>query len=345
MRGQFSNIINIFFFQFLLLIGSIQGKFQPHGILGDCEDFLHHQSSQSVTFKIPSRGPNRLISLVSKQFRYDVPYVGQPFNLKCGGFWHAGKFHAFNSKQNGGIPLLLENKNLNLHGSKTGTTEQMNIRWTSKFHKQNRIKHIKPSSFSPIKQEHDDGSNQIHHNVANNNRSRGPQFQTLKIYGDSMGRHFHDSLVANHTLCRNMFKQYSLSYTWVYKMFNQTVDRYQGVHNYDNLDFNESRFLSDLRSDLTTPDMLNTKSIYVVNFGVHTIMTLPLSTMKELLRKFIEMVAGLRLKYGPGKSPLVIWKTTTFPYLERFKPKPSTQLRFLTKHVSLFLLVPQNAIS
>ena len=314
------SFLNFLFF----LLGSIQGKFQPHGILGDCDDFLHRQSSQSVTFKMPPRDHNRLISLVRKQFRYDTPYAGQPFNLKCGGFWHAGKFRGFNFQNRNRGKSLIENKDLNSYNSKTviPKPKYSNMYLTLKSSKKSEIMESS-SSMNLKKQDHD----------------KEQYFQTLKIYGDSMGRHFYESLAANHSLCRKMFKHCSLSYTWVYKMFNQTVDRYQGVHNYDNLDFNETRFLSDLKLDLTTPDMLCKRSVYVVNFGVHTIMTLPLSTMKNLLRKFIEMVAGLRLRYGADKSPLVIWKTTTFPYLEEFKPKPSTQLRFLTKHVSFFVKI------
>ena len=341
--------------------GTIQGKFQRDGIIGDCDDFLH-QTGQSVSFEIPSRGSNRILSLVRNHFHYDTPYKGQPFNLKCGGFWHAGKFHGYDDKQNTETQLS-EPSNLLLRHRIEGSLNvnehsMLNIQRDDKHYSSlmetRNFKFSKASSQILKTHGQDIRKSSVDHLPTNSNNndivvdppaeemsplyaSSESQLQTLKIYGDSMGRRLYESLVANHTLCRNLFKQCSLSYTWVYKMFNETVDRYQGVHNYDNQEFNESRFLSDLKTDLTTPDMLCGRSVYVVNFGVHTIMTLPLSTMRELLRKFIDMVTGLRLKYGTMKSPLVIWKTTTDPYLENFKPKPTTQLRFLTKHVRFML--------
>ena len=160
-----------------------------------------------------------------------------------------------------------------------------------------------------------------------------PPFQTLKIFGDSMGRHFYESLVANHSLCKSLFKKCDLSYTWVYKMYNRTQGFHDGVHIYDGKDFNQTHYLEDIRRDLYSKDMQHDKSVYLINFGVHTIMTLPLYKLRELLQAFFDVISDMKKRLGPSEITLIIWKSTTYPILENFKPSPSTQLRFLTKQV------------
>lgn len=160
-------------------------------------------------------------------------------------------------------------------------------------------------------------------------------FETLKIYGDSMARRFYASISQNHTLCKRLFKRCILSNIWVYKMYNLSRDRYEGVHRYDDQGFNQSKYLLGIREDLESKDMLTGSSVYVFNFGVHSVMTLQMERLVQLLHEVMKMITKIKEENG-GQFPFLIWKSTTAPCLENFKPEPSTQLRFLTKQVPIF---------
>ncbi|XP_066934333.1 uncharacterized protein [Clytia hemisphaerica] len=245
--------------------GTIQGKFQRDGSIGDHDDFLHQLQTTKLLFHVP-RDQNEFNSLVQN---FEISQKSQkPFNKYCG-FWHDGSFREFHQKD-----VANTEPRLNVHA---------------------------------------------------------PPFQTLKIFGDSMGRHFHESIVANHSLCKNLFKKCDLSYTWVYKMYNRTKDFHDGVHIYDDKDFNQTHYLEDIRRDLYSKNMRHDKSVYLVNFGVHTIMTLPLNKLRELLQAFFDLISNMKKRLEPREIPLIIWKSTTYPILENFKPSTTTQLRFLTK--------------
>lgn len=196
---------------------------------------------------------------------------------------------------------------------------------------------------SKIDDENEDGSASKTSNIGNisNKNITDRRFYTLKIYGDSMGRRFHESLSKNHSICTGLFQRCSLSYTWVYKFHDEKIDKYTGVHQYDSKDFNQTKYLLDIKEDLVVENMLNPKSAYVLNIGIHAVMTLPLETLMALFEAVVDLIKTLKMEYGEDNFPRVVWKTTTPPSLENFLPEPTTQLRFLTKHVSMLIKICQ----
>ena len=137
-------------------------------------------------------------------------------------------------------------------------------------------------------------------NVDNKGKRNGlvKPFETLTIYGDSLAHYFFSSLKENHTLCLKWFNKCTLSRIWVYKLVNETRDRYEGVHKYDGLDFNETRFINLIRDDFLTNDLRSNRSVYVFNFGCHTVMTLRMQQLQRLLANVLEMIASLRHSHG-----------------------------------------------
>lgn len=147
------------------------------------------------------------------------------------------------------------------------------------------------------------------------------QNATLWVYGDSIGlRHY--SYLKNRSICTDLFRNCNVSYNWVYPL-----PGVQGIARrfYDNKDFNESIILNGLKNVLACKEMRNSKSVLLLNFGLHTMMDLTMNQGKTLLINFVKMYRNLK---EIQLVPMVIWKTTTPTYRKNKKD----DYRFLTNH-------------
>ena len=133
------------------------------------------------------------------------------------------------------------------------------------------------------------------------------------IYGDSQGRRFYWSVI-KHELCTKLFRKCDHTYTWTYKHFssNSHDDRFKFTGD----DFNETRILNDIEYDITRSETQSSRSVLLINFGLHIVLSVGLERGFRLFDSFIETVERLRVKHGPDRLPLIIWKTTTLPVLE-----------------------------
>ena len=152
----------------------------------------------------------------------------------------------------------------------------------------------------------------------------------LWIYGDSQARRLIRSL-GYHPLCRKVFSKCDHTYTWTYKHFspNSHDDRLL----YTGADFNESKLLNDIKQDILREELRTPKSVFLVNFGIHIIMSVQLEKGYELFQNFLKMLHELRDEYGLENLPLIIWKSTTLPVIENALSWKVTHTRFLTKQV------------
>ena len=158
------------------------------------------------------------------------------------------------------------------------------------------------------------------------------RLKTLLVYGDSLQYRFLDSL-KKHPICQNIFTRCIKTYTWTYKHFNKDLKIDASTKTKE--DFNETKFILDMTSDLTQPPMRTKKSLFVVNFGIHNVGNIPLQRAFNLFQLFIQMVRKVR-KDLKENCPLIVWKTTTPPAIENAKKHHNTDMRFITKQV-LFL--------
>lgn len=162
-----------------------------------------------------------------------------------------------------------------------------------------------------------------------NIRQPKQKLSTLWVYGDSMQRRFYKSL-KDHELCKSVFSQCKETYIWIYT--HVSPNSWDDIHKFTGDDFNETKFLEEIKSDLTREEMLTPSSVFLLNFGLHTTMTLQLQRAMDLFNELLQMLQTLKVIHGEN-FPLVIWKTTTPPTIESAKVKNVTHSRFLTYQV------------
>ncbi len=109
------------------------------------------------------------------------------------------------------------------------------------------------------------------------NKTSGPIYNTLWIYGDSQARRMH-SEVKNTPLCRTIFKTCKLTHNWVYK------DPVKRPPN-DELDFSQNRVLSEINGVLDLPEM-SENSVMVLNLGYHYLQTISFRRLLSCFRKW-----------------------------------------------------------
>jgi len=167
--------------------------------------------------------------------------------------------------------------------------------------------------------------------------------KTLLIYGDSIGYRFYHSIIKQTPeFCKNgTFSSCTLVYTWTYKHYDPIEFR-ADIYNHTGDDFNETKFLNEIQDSLTTTDIFNRDSVFVINFGIHIVSTVSLDRAFALFLRFLDLVKSLKEKRKDGVFPLLIWKTTTPTILENAKIKNKTCNRFITKHVSRVPLPPRD---
>jgi len=153
------------------------------------------------------------------------------------------------------------------------------------------------------------------------------KLDTLIVYGDSLGVRFFGSI--QNTLCRSLFTQCRNVYLWVYIKGKYNTD-HEEVNLFDNKDFNQDYFINDIKDSFQK--LPTNRSVMLINFGLHYVMSFELKKCKELFLIFIKLVTTLKLEKG-NNFPLIIWKTTTPPQLEQlhYFSIISRKMVFITK--------------
>ena len=126
--------------------------------------------------------------------------------------------------------------------------------------------------------------------------------KSFMAFGDSLTYWFYGSIKKD---CARLFYFCDVTYIWSYKLKKSKPSKPV----YNGLDFDEKRFLSEIE------DSMSGKSVFLINFGLHHVGNLPLKRCFKLFQGFITLVKRIRAKLLE-KAPLVIWKTTTPPFIE-----------------------------
>lgn len=159
------------------------------------------------------------------------------------------------------------------------------------------------------------------------------KLDTLWFLGDSVTYRLWDSSYTR-VLCRQAFKNCKKTYTWVYEIGKSGEKKRP---NNVGLAFNKTKFFAPLYAIFNQPDMKSNRSVVVINFGLHIIMTLNFSDYKILIKDFIKVLDHYRALENQTSVPQIIWKTTTMSHKENTERWNVTQARFLTNHrISLF---------
>lgn len=111
----------------------------------------------------------------------------------------------------------------------------------------------------------------------------------------------------------------------------------------DDQDFNQTNVLEAIKQDLTRPDMLSTKSVFLFNLGVHFPISLSFVSYKKLIDSVIKMLLETRTDFKGGYSKkfpsIPIWRSFTAIEQEflgvKYGAHNLTEFRFHTKPVSL----------
>ena len=153
----------------------------------------------------------------------------------------------------------------------------------------------------------------------------GKKYDTLWLVGDSQARRWFNSQSCK-DLCKMMFQicKRTISYTYLFEKID---------HKKNNIgrEFNFTRFFEPIK-EIFDSEMITNKSVVIVNFGLHLVMSLNFSQCQRVVDDFADMITTLRNKKGLNNMPYVIWKTSTFTALEEGSFRDSTHSRFLTNH-------------
>ena len=130
------------------------------------------------------------------------------------------------------------------------------------------------------------------------NVSYEKQNAVLMFYGDSLTYRFRNH-INRRPLCTIMFSCVN-SHNWVYPV--NLSEQYL----YDNKDFNETKFLGTIGNYLRNKKI----KVFVFNFGLHFIMSLPFDRCMNLFELFLRLIRDTK-RMDPNTFPLLIWKSTT----------------------------------
>lgn len=114
-------------------------------------------------------------------------------------------------------------------------------------------------------------------------------------------------------------------------MKNSTLEK----HWQDFRDFDVERVVKELKSVLFKPELNNTKSVLILNFGLHFISAIPFESFQKLINRTIEVfhevkegVNGFDRFHGD-----LIWKSTTSMNREKIPNPHYIGRRFMTRQV------------
>ena len=149
-----------------------------------------------------------------------------------------------------------------------------------------------------------------------------PRLGTLWVYGDSLSAKFYNSM-SRKPLCGTMFASCNLTHNWVYPL---ALRKKGGV------DFQPSIILDTIRNVLRDSRMKSSKSLFVLNLGIHYTRTISFATYQKLIDDVIVIL--LDREKGLGSEAEVIWKTSTSIRKENEKPpRNTTSWRLITEQV------------
>eukprot|EP00112_Aurelia_sp_Birch-Aquarium-sp1_P014071 Seg3010.1 transcript_id=Seg3010.1/GoldUCD/mRNA.D3Y31 product="hypothetical protein" protein_id=Seg3010.1/GoldUCD/D3Y31 len=154
------------------------------------------------------------------------------------------------------------------------------------------------------------------------------KYDSLWIYGDSICQRWWGSR-SRKSLCKKLFKFCTHTYTFTY------VNRKYNISKINvGLPFNHTKFLVPINKVLHDSRMTK-NSVLVINFGIHLIMGLNMSELRNIVDEFAGTMN--RIRTSGSKLPHMIWKTTTFSRLGDGKLRHRTHARFLTnQRIMLF---------
>ncbi|CAH3194372.1 unnamed protein product [Porites evermanni] len=136
-------------------------------------------------------------------------------------------------------------------------------------------------------------------------QAKSKRLQTLCVYGDSMGVHYH-KLAKSRPLCKEMFLECNNKYMWIYDA------EWRGD---DGNDFNQTIILEEIKQILTRPEMTGNHSVFFFNVGIHYSLVLNFTTYRRLIQSLITLLKRDSL----GSKALQIWRSSTAIEREHLK--------------------------
>ncbi|XP_031560250.1 uncharacterized protein LOC116296382 [Actinia tenebrosa] len=131
----------------------------------------------------------------------------------------------------------------------------------------------------------------------------------LWIYGDSNAVRFYKSIQYRH-LCTLIFKHCNFTYNWVYNIHNSTIEKNR--RNF--MDIDHERIIQELKTVLYRPEVNESKSVLVLNFGLHFVASINFTSYKRLVNKTIDLLAETLQDDGISRRRFqgnVVWKSTS----------------------------------
>ena len=150
------------------------------------------------------------------------------------------------------------------------------------------------------------------------------KYDTLWIYGDSVSHGWWGSSFRI-DICKRIFKFCTHTYTFTYPERNYNMSQINF-----GLPFNKSRFLDPIGAVLDDPRMKTERSVLVINFGIHLILSLNFTELRDTVDKFAHLME--QKKADQQILPRVIWRTTTSTIPEAKFLRITLTGRFLTNH-------------
>lgn len=161
-------------------------------------------------------------------------------------------------------------------------------------------------------------------------RRSSHKLNTLWIYGDSISQRWWNTPFRRE-ICRRLFKHCEHTYTFTYAQREYNVS-----HINFGRPFNKTRFLEPIKTTLNDRRMRNRRSVLVINFGIHLILSLNFTELRETVDKFAELIEQLKHD-NANELPKTVWRTTTFTIPEAKKLRNTSSARFLTnQRIQLF---------
>ena len=154
-------------------------------------------------------------------------------------------------------------------------------------------------------------------------------FDALWVYGDSLSQRWWGSPFRI-DICKRLFKYCTHSYTFTYAERD-----YNTSHINFGLPFNKSRFLNPIEIALDDAHIQSERSVLLINFGIHLILSLNFTELKDTVDKFAELIEVKRR--SKNTMPRIVWRTTTSTFPEMKNLRNTLSARFLTNHrIQLF---------
>ena len=154
-------------------------------------------------------------------------------------------------------------------------------------------------------------------------------FDKLWVYGDSLSYRWWGSPFGI-DICKRHFKYCNNTFTYTY-----AKREFSTSHISFGFSFNRSLFFNPIEIAFDDAHMQSERSVLLINFGIHLILSLNFTELKDTVDKFAELI---QVKRSSKRAlPRIVWRTTTstFPEIKDLPNRLSA--RFLTNHrIQLF---------